>query len=264
MSEELNEIKETGEENNQSFISQKRKKRKEKGKQYKNGKRFNSGEDMSETTTFVQSINTKVVKKPNYFLSIRVDYKVIQENLAEFTNHVHTKFPEYKKLLIKPKQCHITLFVLHLDQDNIEQAKECLSTSRDILDQNCPKGGLSLHLKGIGIFGNRVVHTFPECSPDLDSFTKLTYSLHDKFKKNGLVDNDIHKEFKPHVTLMKLRNPIKINQGKKIIKHIPKEIYENFRECDFGKHFINSIELSSMHMPKDDDGYYAKIEAMKF
>ncbi|CAG8576697.1 8046_t:CDS:2 [Diversispora eburnea] len=223
----------SGEENNQSFISQKRKNRKEK-RRYKNGKRFNSGKDMSETTTFVQSVNTKVVKKPpNYFLSIRIDYKVIQENLAEFTNYVEKNFPEYKKLLIKPKQCHITLFVLRLDEDNIDQAKECLSTnSRSKLSE-----GWS-------------IATFERNSPDLDSFTKLTYALHDKFKKNGLVDNDIHKEFKPHVTLMRLRYPIKIKSKD--------------QKCDFGKHFINTIELSSMLMPKDDDGYYAKIEAMTF
>lgn len=121
------------------------------------------------------------------------------------------------------------------------------------------------------------------------AFTKLTYALHEKFQREGFVNNDIKKEFKPHVTLMKLRRKtiIKHNDGKKkeVIKRILPEVYEHFKGknfklfssiysinklnlCsigfDFGTHYLESVELSSMLLPKGDDGYYARLGNIEF
>src|ERR1043166_254702 len=74
--------------------------------------------------------------------------------------------------------------------------------------------------------GGRVVYTAPKDNDDLGTFTKLTYALHEKFKREGLVSNDIKKDFKPHATLMKVKHNEK---KKKVIKRIPPEIYEHFK-----------------------------------
>ncbi|GBB88077.1 hypothetical protein RclHR1_14600004 [Rhizophagus clarus] len=97
---------------------------------------------------------------------------------------------------------------------------------------------------------------------------KLTYALHEKFQREGFVDNDIKKEFKPHATLMKLRRKttIKYNDGKEkeVIRRISPEVYEHFKEFDFGTHCLEGVELSSMFLPKGDDGYYTRLGNIEF
>ena len=81
--------------------------------------------------------------------------------------------------------------------------------------------------------GGRVVYTTPKNNDGLVAFTKLTYALHEKFQREGLVDNDIKKDFKPHATLMKLRRKTIIRhkggEKKEVIRRIPSEIYEHFK-----------------------------------
>ncbi len=84
------------------------------------------------------------------------------------------------------------------------------------------------------------------------SFTKLTYALHERFRQEGLVDNDIKEEFKPHMTLMKLKRRMIIkreHEGKKkvvIIKRIPPEVYEHFKGKDLNL-FIPFKLIMSVH-----------------
>ncbi len=33
---------------------------------------------------------------------------------------------------------------------------------------------------------------------------------------------------------------------------------------DFGTHFLESVELSSMLLPKGEDGYYTRLENIEF
>jgi hypothetical protein len=61
----------------------------------------------------------------------------------------------------------------------------------------------------------------------LATFTTITYALHKKFKQEGLVSNDIKKDFKPHATLMKIKH--KAGKKEKVVKRIPSEIYEHFK-----------------------------------
>ena len=94
--------------------------------------------------------------------------------------------------------------------------------------------------------GGRVVYATPKNNDDLITFTKLTYALHKKFQREGLVDNDndIKKEFKPHATLMKLRGKTMINHKdgeKKVVKRIPPEIYEHFKGKNFKLFYISNI-----------------------
>ncbi|PKY38984.1 LigT-like protein [Rhizophagus irregularis] len=226
---------------------------------------------LANATLTLAKSSVKVKKtRPNYFLSVRLNSKGIQEKFNEFFNYVSKKSPEYNKMLINPQQIHITLFVLHLgNEDSIGNAKNCLLTSKDIMKDSCPNYKPSLHFQGIDVFnGGRVVYTTPKNNDDLVAFTKLTYALHEKFQREGFVNNDIKKEFKPHVTLMKLRRKtiIKHNDGKKkeVIKRILPEVYEHFKGFDFGTHYLESVELSSMLLPKGDDGYYARLGNIEF
>jgi len=172
-------------------------------------------------------------------------------------------------MLINPQQIHITLFVLYLgNEDSIGNAKNCLLNSKEIMKNTHPNYKPSLHFRGIDVFdGGRVVHTTPKNDDDLVTFTKFTYALHEKFQREGFVDNDIKKEFKPHATLMKLRRKTIIKHNgkrKEVIKRISPEIYEHFKGFDFGTHFLESVELSSMLLPKGDDGYYTRLENIEF
>ncbi|CAG8442332.1 17154_t:CDS:2 [Acaulospora morrowiae] len=191
---------------------------------------------ISTTTSFAKSVNNKAIRpsraRPNYFLSVRLDSEEIREKFAEFSTHVNTKYPAYKRLLTEPRQFHVTLFVFHLkDANRIIHTKDCLLACQDILKETCPDGAPSLHFRGIDTFNeNRVVYTFPEETTGLDLFTKLTYCLQEKFKSEGIVNT--REEFKPHATLLKIRRPFTIrsqNSKNQVVKRIPSEVFEDFK-----------------------------------
>src|SRR6266542_6638409 len=72
-----------------------------------------------------------------------------------------------------------------------------------------------LIVHGTDVFDRgRVVYATPMNNDDLVTFTKFTCALHEKFQREGFVDNE---EFKLHATLMKLRRKtiIKRIDGKK-------------------------------------------------
>jgi hypothetical protein len=70
------------------------------------------------TLTLAKSASVKVGKtRPNYFLSVRLDSQGIRKNFSEFFNDAAKKFPEYKKMLIDPRQ--VKLFILFYGMSNI-------------------------------------------------------------------------------------------------------------------------------------------------
>ncbi|KAL1923653.1 uncharacterized protein VTP21DRAFT_8633 [Calcarisporiella thermophila] len=234
--------------------------------------RHNSGEREIISEAVPECIVPVKIKKsvPNYFLSVRLDSPRIQENLSKFYNRVNESRPELSKLLIKPKQVHVTLFVMHLKgEEEIQRARECLFNSKDIIQEYYPSIRPSLYFYGIGTFGNgRVVYCSPRHDESLVQFTALSRSLYERFQRDGIISLDcrIAQKFTPHATLMKVRGnfSLSLKDGSVLkTKRVPEDVYDEFKEYEFGTQTFAAIELSSMLLPKEDD-YYKCMARMEF
>ncbi|RUS24261.1 AKAP7 2'5' RNA ligase-like domain-containing protein [Jimgerdemannia flammicorona] len=117
-----------------------------------------------------------------------------------------------------------------------------------------------------GAFGKgRVIYTPPLLGPDIGRFGDLTRALRSRFREAGMDSGD-RDEFVAHATLMKVREGDKVwvkGKGKKIVRNVPEEVVERFRDFDFGTQTFRSIELSAMILPKVD-GYYQCFARVPF
>ncbi|KAJ3175463.1 A-kinase anchor protein 7 isoforms alpha and beta [Irineochytrium annulatum] len=118
--------------------------------------------------------------------------------------------------------------------------------------------GLTINLKGVGTFNKgRVVYAQPNV--DTKYFQEqrqvlilFAQELQNRFAAQGLVDRSY--KFEPHATLAKVVTRGK--RGRDGGEVIAPEVYEPFKDYDFGAHSIVSLDLASMHKPKAADGYY--------
>ena len=72
------------------------------------------------------------------------------------------------------------------------------------------------------------------------------------FSENGLYNTDKKAAYTPHLTIAKTSKTF----GRKRVKRIDPESYEEHKHDCFGTQPINTLELLSMTLPADHEGYY--------
>ncbi|KND01981.1 uncharacterized protein SPPG_02488 [Spizellomyces punctatus DAOM BR117] len=199
----------------------------------------------------------KVKERPNFFLSMRLNDPDIQGHFHHFYEHMHTQHPILKPCLIPPQQMHLTLLVMHLDDTTKDEAIKCFNSSREIVQNYFNGRRPSLHFRGTGSFGSRVVFATPEQNADLDMVREMAAALKQHFTDWGISLPGNKEAFVPHCTLMKIKDSRKL-------KFIPKEAWKEFKEVDWGSSIVANLELSSMIAKKDPDGYYKAIATLPF
>ncbi|CAG8531228.1 6201_t:CDS:2 [Ambispora gerdemannii] len=224
-----------------------------------NIKQSKENDESSKKYDLRSKLKPEKKKRPNFFLSIRLDSPELQESFRAFVRHVNEKDPDFAKLTINPPQVHVTLFVMHLgDKEEIEKARQCLLQNKELLDTFFPEGGPLLHFLGIDTFENgRVVFTTPKQTPGLTEFCKLSRALFDRFHAAGLLPDqsgkDFEAEFKPHATLMKVSGKRLFISRKKLLN---KEAAEDEDEIDFGSGFdllFNDEQEETGHLSVDNE-----------
>ena len=75
--------------------------------------------------------------------------------------------------------------------------------------------------------------------------------VRETFAANDLVGTD-NKKFTPHLTIAKTTK----TSGRKRVKKIEPASYEKHKDEVFGTQYVNSLELLSMTLPPDKQGYY--------
>lgn len=72
------------------------------------------------------------------------------------------------------------------------------------------------------------------------------------FAENGLYCTDKKATYIPHLTVAKTSK----TSGRKRVKVIDPECYEKYKHDCFGVQPVNTLELLSMTLPADEQGYY--------
>ncbi|XP_071455435.1 A-kinase anchor protein 7-like isoform X2 [Hetaerina americana] len=208
-----------------------------------------SGEEPSPKRTRSLSAGST---RPNFFVAIQVSNPEIHRAVRVVQNLVTSKKPLYKSVLIKLITLHITLCTLCLQgNDEIRRAKKALVKLEQDVKETLMKNPVNLKFKGIGSFKNEVVFAKVEPGEPLNQVKNIHVELLKALIDEGLVVTD---DFSPHLTMMKMSRDKSLR--KKRIFKIPKDLYEEKSDLEFGDQIVRSIQLLRIG-DHAEDAYYS-------
>jgi len=186
--------------------------------------------------------------RPNWFLALQIDEKIIQDKMTEIQNHIKTREPKFSQACVPVTKAHLTLFVF-----SAEQVDRIIETVNEVIANIEFTNELILEANEIGHFDHQVVYAKLKLSQNIN---ELWSQLAEKLIENEIIEKSELKKFNPHLTLMKLSKMKKPKKGEKRLKKIPAELYEDFKNTFFGVQSVESIQLLSMTKPATPEGYY--------
>jgi len=203
----------------------------------------------NEKERFKEKINRqKNIQKPNLFVSLQVDNPKIQEAMTSFQQACIEYDPGLSHFLVPVRKAHITLLVLTVDKERLEEAKDVFNTViKESFEGHFDEDEFEVEFSGVGAFdGNRVI--FAEPKTNVDRLTYMNRQLYQAFSEKLF---PCESKFNPHLTLLK--KGYKKNNG---VQKVPPEAYEDTKETYFGTQNINGVQLLSMCKPQTKEGYY--------
>lgn len=194
---------------------------------------------------------------PNYFLAIRVSNPQIHSAIKNVQDSITTHNEKLTPALIPLETLHLTLMVIHLENDEqIQKATEVLNQCKISLDPILQNNVLTMTFSGLDHFNHQVLYAKLCGGEEMEVLKSVVNIVRETFTKEGIPSTD-SREFSPHLTVMKLsRNPTLRRKG---IKKIPEESYASWVDMSFGEEPVNAVHLCSMNK-REKDGFY-KCEA---
>ena len=155
--------------------------------------------------------------------------------MEEFQSQCLANEPKLRSFLVSPKKAHITLLVLHVEEDRMEEAKSIFENCRDHASND---KGFEVEFAGVGAFGNRVLFAKP--SGNIERILSLSETFQAKYSEHNFhCENNGH----PHLTLLKVK------AKRKALKKIPSSSYEGLEDYRFGVQSFRTVQLLSMTKP---------------
>ncbi|OQV14603.1 putative A-kinase anchor protein 7 isoform gamma [Hypsibius exemplaris] len=196
--------------------------------------------------------------QPNYFIAVPVSNPGIHEAASTVHQGILEKNAALQPAMVSITKSHITLMVLRLDGDeDIAKARLALDACHAKLTcaPDKPTWPVAVPFRGLSHFNHSVLYIDPVESDGLTRLHHMAGIVESCFADHGLHTPDARNKFTPHLTLMKLSKAPELRR--KNIKRIHTEVYEAFREHDFGVEHISRLQLCSMTLPQDaKTGYY--------
>ncbi|KAJ8355955.1 hypothetical protein SKAU_G00187490 [Synaphobranchus kaupii] len=218
----------------------------------KKRKRGDSGRGESEEDG--DKKKKKKQPRPNYFVSIPITNPKIRDGIQAVQDLVLQKDHRYSRALIPVGTLHITLLVTYLsNEEEVNTAMSALAQTKEAVRDLLRGRELVLPFSGIGHFRKEVAFVQLAEGEHVSALTDVAEAVRKVFEERGVSSGD-GKDFKPHLTFMKLSRAPKLrSQG---IKKIDPEAYESFVEHSFGEETVSRLDLCSMLKKKTPDGYY--------
>ena len=197
---------------------------------------------------------------PNYFIAIRVSNPRIHDGVKNVQDSIVTHNEELKLALKPLATLHLTLLVVHLeDEEQIQKATQILHQCRRSLEPILQNDTLTLNFAGLGHFDNRVLFV-KLCSQKKKKVVAVADIVKKTFAEEGIHSTDSRK-FYPHLTVMDLAHKRKLR--KQGITKIPVQSYATWAHSKFGKELVTGFHLCSMK-EKDKDGFYKCVASVTF
>ena len=193
--------------------------------------------DMARENIKGDSATSEEGKKANYFIAIRVSDR-IRDKVETVQKEVVSRYDSLKPFLTPPKTLHLSLFVMHLEDEQIDKAKEIL--------RQCSNGPFTIKFKGLGCFSypkksdptiklRKVLYVKPEEKGN-ERLYDVQAVVEDTFTKKDIPSAD-PREWTPHIAVIKLggNNPE--------VEEIPEKSFETCIDWDFGEEQVSSLYL---------------------
>jgi len=220
--------------------------------------------------------------RANFFVGIRVT----NQNVVAGLQGVQTKVADAVKPLgfnmilplVNPKAFHISLAVLHIDndKDQLAAARKVLAEFKQNIRSLYGKAGPKLRLKGVSLFGEeRVAFANVDekaSAAELEKLKQLSAALHEKFTAAGIkVFVGEEASFIPHVTIIKMKKAggqHRANEHRVFLKKVGAgkltEIVAPFNDQDFGEQVFESLDLMCMADLTEPDTFYPIYSSVHF
>ncbi|KAF2352628.1 Protein kinase A anchor protein nuclear localization signal domain [Trinorchestia longiramus] len=156
--------------------------------------------------------------------------------------------------LIDVATLHLTLFVFHLQEDDLSVAKTCMASLESKLKDENSKPSITLNFRNLRNFSNRVVFVSITEDESYEELLALRLTALQVFEEAGIVVQD-DEDWNPHLTIAKISYSRKSSDSKTLRK-IPASIYADYKENEFGVEHVSAVQLLSMTQPKDSRRYY--------
>ena len=153
------------------------------------------------------------------------------------------------EFLVPIKKAHITLAVLHVPEEKLEEATQLFQSVIETKIIGAFEEGDSFKVvfDSIGTFSNKVIFAKPHNNIERMEF--MHREFHEAFTQAGYYCDS---KFTLHLTLLKK------GFGKGLVNKVPPEAYERLKDMYFGVQEFSGIQFLSMsqHKPEAKDGYY--------
>ena len=174
---------------------------------------------------------------------MQVDSEEIQGNMQKYQTKCLENEPKLKSFLVSPAKAHITLLVLHVEDERLEEAKMMFE---EICKENFSNDDIfHVEFAGVGRFGNRVLFAKPG-TENMDRIRSMSEIFQSKYSEHGYYSCNF--KLDPHLTLLKVKTK------KKGLKKIPSSTYEGSEDFKFGIQPFQTIQLLSMTKPASEVG----------
>jgi len=212
------------------------------------------------------STSSKPKKKPkkiipNHFVAVRVSNPQIHSGVKIVQDSIITHNEKLKPALVPLATLHLTLLVVHLEDDEqIQKATDILHLCRASLEPFMQNSTLTLNFSGLDHFRHQVLFVKLCGEERIATLNSVTNIVRETFTKEGIPSTD-SRDFNPHLTVMKLTRSPKLR--KKGVKKIPVESYTSWVDFSFGEETVSTLHLCSMNT-KDKDGFYKCVATVQF
>ena len=137
------------------------------------------------------------------------------------------------------------------NDEQIEIAKRVFESCRLQFLKLLPRC-VKLEFTGVDNFRGRLIYVKVKPLPGLERFV---FHVIEQLQTAGLKTPGNHKEYTPHITLVKLSRPM---QREMCTKLIDPSCYQPYLTKSLGCQPVTSIHLCSMHAPAQSDGFYLR------
>ncbi|XP_015208903.2 A-kinase anchor protein 7-like isoform X1 [Lepisosteus oculatus] len=189
------------------------------------------------------------LQRPNYFVSIPITDKQVLSKIEEMQKAMISKEKRLHKALIPLEKMHLTVIVANLkNEEMIQRAADALKQCKNQLDMILLGRLPQMTFHGIDQFNNKVVY-IKMTEEEHPVLCQMAETVKTTFEEMG-VDITGSKEFKPHLTVLKLSKAPALRH-----RRIRTILYEEYEDVMFGAQTLTRIDLCSMRK-KQTSGHY--------
>ncbi|XP_010707087.1 uncharacterized protein LOC104910279 [Meleagris gallopavo] len=153
---------------------------------------------------------------PNYFVSIPITNDQILDRIEDVQELIFTKEPDLLRAFLPVQTMHLTVIVAHLrTEEEVKKAVLALKQSKTKVEAILQGEDLIMTFHGIGQFNNQVIYV-KMSEENQKMLCRIAEAVEKSFNEMNL-DISGSKDFKPHLTFLKLSKAPRLKRKERLV-----------------------------------------------